>query len=119
MNGFFGRKEKWAFLSYIYRHGVALMEKGKYVNATELIKLAKKEMSAGFAYPEGKPTGDEDIYRQKWAFIVQVLEAANAVDVEEVTRCDQCIWYEACQNNNCMKIMEKDDYCSYGEKKNG
>ena len=95
------------------------MEKDKYVNATKLIRLAKEEMSAGFAYPEGKPTGGEDIYRQKWAFIVQILEAADAVDVEEVIRCNQCIWYEACQNNNCMKIMEKDDYCSYGEKKNG
>ena len=50
---------------------------------------------------------------------MQVLEAADAADVEEIIRCNQCIWYEACQNNNCMKIMEKDDYCSYGEKKNG
>lgn len=95
------------------------MEKDKYVNATELIRLAKEEMSAGFAYPEGKPTGDENIYRQKWAFIVQVLENTKAANVVEVCKCGQCVWYEACQNNNCIRIMEKDDFCSYGERKDG
>ncbi len=103
------------------------MEKDKYVNATELIKLAKKEMSAGFAYPEGKPTGDEDIYRQKWAFIVQVLENIKAADVTEIIRCKDCKnslhWYRdrricSLWADNGIAVFE-DGYCNYGERKDG
>lgn len=101
------------------------MEKDKYINATELIRLAKEEMSAGFAYPEGKCTGDEDIYRQKWAFIVQVLENIKTADVIEVVRCKDCKnsshWYG--DRRRCSlwtdigTVVFEDGYCNYGEKK--
>ena len=42
-----------------------------------------------------------------------------AADVVEVVRCKDCKWFDACVNGNVFKILDVEDYCSYGEKKDG
>lgn len=51
--------------------------------------------------------------------IFALVEAVPAADVVEVVRCKDCKWFNDCVNGNAFKIWDIEDYCSYGEKKDG
>ena len=66
-----------------------------------------------------------------WNDLLKILEAAPTVDSVEVVRCRDCKFYElkyypdgkqrmCCENNNAIWTTTKpDDFCSYGERKDG
>ena len=54
---------------------------------------------------------------KEWA--IWLLENAKPADVVEVVRCKDCKWWDG---NDCkardIDVVDVDDFCSYGEKKN-
>lgn len=98
----------------------------KYIDADKVIDYANQEVTAAFCYPQGQRKLDEDAYREKWAFVKQVMVGMPAVDVVEVVRCKDCrhryvggytTQYYIC---DFMDAELKDEgYCSYGERRDG
>ena len=62
-------------------------------------------------------------------FAKEIIRRTPSVDVVGVTRCKDCVWWEAraygstigrCENPRnglATEYVEVDDYCSYGERK--
>lgn len=54
----------------------------KYIDADKVIDYANQEVTAAFYYPQdGQRKQDEQAYRDKWAFVKQVMVAMPAADV--------------------------------------
>ena len=59
----------------------------KYIDANKVIDYANQEVTAAFYYPQDtqeQRERDEQAYRDKWAFVKQVIVNMPAADVEEV-----------------------------------
>ena len=117
------------------------MAEPKYIDANKVIDYANQEITAAFYYPQDaqeKRKQDEQAYRDKWAFVKQIMVSMPAADVEEVVRCKDCIHYmpydwmfsEIRRSENiedypqdeigCEWIdhhINPQGYCSYGERK--
>lgn len=52
-------------------------------------------------------------------WVCEEVDDTPAADVVKVVRCKDCKWFDACVNGNVFKILDVEDYCSYGEKKDG
>lgn len=105
----------------------------KYIDADKVIDYANQEVTAAFYYPQDaqeKRNRDEQAYRDKWAFVKQVMVGMPAADVVEVVRCADCKYQEKGDNdceawNLCgyrpwLYIPTEDDaFCSKGERKDG
>ena len=63
----------------------------------------------------------------EWAWALTAVDHAPAVDAVEVVRCKDCKHYEIhkpkvlenCERNGYIIPMKPDDFCSYGERKEG
>lgn len=77
----------------------------KYIDAEQLKQTIETSMDM------------QDLYLPSHFF--DVIDGIQAADVVEVTRCKDCKWFNDCVNGNAFKIWGIEDYCSYGEKKNG
>lgn len=53
----------------------------KYIDADKIIDYANEEVTGVFCYPQGQRKLDEDAYREKWAFVRDIMIAAPAADV--------------------------------------
>lgn len=93
------------------------MRKPKYIDAYELNKVKFHPLP----YTHITPTdADAESYKRGWNDAIDaIVSEAPAADVVEVVRCKDCKWFDACVNGNVFKILDVEDYCSYGEKKDG
>lgn len=94
----------------------------KYINADKVIDYANQEVTAAFYYPQDAQEQrklDEQAYREKWAFVKQVMIGTPAADAVEVCRCEQCVKSDPHLNGRWCKVhqtmMRNMDYCSFGE----
>ena len=63
------------------------MAEPKYIDANKVIDYANQEITATFYYPQDaqeKRKQDEQAYRDKWAFVKQIMVGTPAADVAEV-----------------------------------
>ena len=69
-----------------------------------------------------------DGYKVNWSDkkVLAWINAAPAVDAVEVVRCAQCVHFghnlendTYCSSVNGLTDPEEDDFCSYGERRNG
>lgn len=61
----------------------------KYIDANKVIDYANQEVTAAFYYPQDiqeQRKQDEQAYRDKWAFVKQVMVSMPAADVIEIRR---------------------------------
>ena len=57
----------------------------KYIEVSKVIDYADQEITGAFYYPQDEQKKqDEQAYRDKWAFVKQVMVSMPAADVEEV-----------------------------------
>jgi hypothetical protein len=87
----------------------------KYIERGSLLKKAKSLQNKLFAVP----------------LILDAIEYATTVDVIEVVRCKDCLWWyprefgsvigrcENPYNGLANEYIEEDDFCSYGKRKEG
>lgn len=98
----------------------------KYIDADKVIDYANQEVSSPFFSIEREGAEDVATYKNKWAFVKQVMVGMPTADVVEVVRCKDCkhryvggytTQYYIC---DFMDAELKDEgYCSYGERKDG
>ena len=75
---------------------------------------------------------DIEINGANLALVRRHIDAAPAVDAVEVVRCKDCKWYDAdleicvllsddgdTYDSGCDVEMKPDDFCSYGERREG
>lgn len=106
------------------------MGKTKYIDADKVIDYANQEVSSPFFSIEREGAEDVVTYKNKWAFVKQVMVGMPAADVVEVVRCASCKYQDKGENdceawNLCgyrpwLHIPTEDDaFCSKGERKDG
>ena len=100
----------------------------KYINLEELMKFPirrnhydKKHGNEHFIY------GIETVLEYAENLPATEIADAPTVDAAEVVRCKDCKYYEIhkpkvlenCERNGYIIPMKPDDFCSYGERKDG
>jgi hypothetical protein len=89
--------------------------KSEYIKRKALLKKARELASGSFSTP----------------LIISAIEDAPTADVVEVVRCKDCVWWypreygsaigrcENPYNGLANEYIEDDDFCSFGERKEG
>lgn len=69
-----------------------------------------------------------ELFQSEWEEIEEAINAAPAADVVSVVRCKDCKYayinsFSAASGvalcSSSVKVMQQDDFCSYGERKDG
>ena len=88
----------------------------------EALKKAVRESYHNNPHPLSR---DQHMHRHEHNHMIELIEAAPAVDAVEVVRCKDCKWFKKGQpfRHECKKVghgmnyIEPDDFCSYGERR--
>lgn len=93
----------------------------KYIDADKVIDYANQEVSSPFFSIEREGAEDVITYKNKWAFVKQVMIGIPAADVVEVCRCEHCSKSAEHPNGRWCRIhqsvVQNSDYCSWGTKR--
>lgn len=99
------------------------MAEPKYIDANKVIDYANQEITAAFYYPQGaqeQRKQDEQAYRDKWAFVKQIMVGTPAADVMEVRHGrwlhlhlepDDITGHTKGECSICGKLRIVDNYC--------
>lgn len=90
----------------------------KYIDREATLKVICRKCNNEFS---GEPCEPPDY------FILEAVKSLPSIDAVPVVRCRECKYYEIhkpkvlenCERNGYIIPMKPDDFCSYGERKDG
>lgn len=94
----------------------------RYIDADKLKDIVNRQ----YSYCHGYTGTKKDIYREALLAVKSAIHCQSvSKDMQKVVRCEDCKFYELAEydegtKNVCRLLkrqMQKDDFCSYGERK--